>query len=497
MGIIIKQSIKGSFWSYLGVAVGAVTTMILYPNYLTTEVIGLFGILLAYSVLFSQFSTLGFHGVTNRLFPYFRDNENKHNGFLFIVFITTIIGFVLFLIVFLFLRPILIENNIEKSGLFAEYVDLLVPLTFFSLVFIHLDIYNKVLYNTVMGIFLQEFLQRALIFSITVLFAFHVINLHELIIVYAASVSLKGLLILIYLLIRGKINIKPNLRYIDAKLWKEIGNVALFSILTGVGGSLVFQIDKIIINDLLGLGQTGVYTIAFFFGTLVVIPSRPLLKISGTLIADAFKRNDIAYISDIYKRSCLNQFLIGAFLFGGISININNILVILGPDYAGAKWVIIFIGLGYLFDMMTGANGQIINFSKYYRVSLLFILLLVGLVIATMYLFIPVFGITGAAVAIAASIFINNVLRFIFLKVKYGMQPFTWRIFVIFIILLVAGSISLIIPQMSLILDILVRSVVFSLVFATLAFTLRVSPEANNIVGSLFARIVSAFKRLT
>ena len=108
-------------------------------------------------------------------------------------------------------------------------------------------------------------------------------------------------------------------------------SVATFSILTGLGGSIVFNIDKILINQILGLSDTGVYTIAFFFSTLIIIPSRPLLRIAGTLIADAFKRDDIAYIDDIYRRSCINQFIIGTFLFGGIWINIDNILIILGP----------------------------------------------------------------------------------------------------------------------------------------------------------------------
>ena len=47
MGIIIKQTIKGTLWSYLGVAIGFVTTAYLYTNYLSTEIVGLFGLLLS------------------------------------------------------------------------------------------------------------------------------------------------------------------------------------------------------------------------------------------------------------------------------------------------------------------------------------------------------------------------------------------------------------------------------------------------------------------
>ena len=168
MGIIIKQSIKGSIWSYLGVAVGFVTTAYLFPNYLTTDTVGLFGLLLSWSLIFAQFSSLGFHGVTSRLFPYFRDKEKGHNGYLFIAFWVMLSGFILFLVFFWFFRPYLVESNLEKSKLFADYIDLLVPLTFFALLFVQLDTFNKLLYNAVFGTFLQEFLQRILIFTVTV-----------------------------------------------------------------------------------------------------------------------------------------------------------------------------------------------------------------------------------------------------------------------------------------------------------------------------------------
>src|SRR5690606_1795273 len=187
---------------------------------------------------------------------------------------------------------------------------------------------------------------------------------------------------------------------------------------------------------------TGVYTIAFFFGTLVIIPSRPLLRITGTLIADAWKRNDVAYIADVYKKSCLNQFIIGAFLFGGIWINIDNILVILGPEYEGAKWVIFFIGLGYLIDMATGANAQISAYSKYYKVALFFLIILIVVVIAAILILVPVWGITGASVAIALAFAINNLLRFYFLKLKYKLQPFSWKIFHVTIIFVLSYFIS-------------------------------------------------------
>lgn len=490
MGIIIKQSIKGSIWSYLGVGVGFITTAYLFPEYLSTDVIGLFGLLLAWSNLFAQFSSLGFQGVTSRLFPYFRDKEKGHNGFLFFALMVTIIGFSVFLIAFYFLKPWLVESNLEKSKLFADYIDLLIPLTFFTLIFSTLDVFNKLLYNAVLGTFLTELLQRVLIFTVVIAFVFKWITLHQLIFAYAGVVSAKGVFIFIYLLSKGEINFKPQLNFIDKKLKKEMINVALYSILAGVGGNIVFRIDKIIVNQLLGLSATGIYTIAFFFGTLVVIPSRTLLKISGTLIADAWKRNDIEYINNIYKKSCLNQFIIAAFLFGGIWVNIDNILTILGPEYAEGKWVIFFIGLGYLIDMATGTNMQIIGYSKYYRLGLWFLMVLILVVLFSMYLLIPLWGITGAAIAISFAFFINNLLRSLFLKIKYNMQPFNLQFLKVIFAFSIAYICGILMPEMHLIWDILLTSSAFSITFLLLIVGLNISDDIREILEKLFEKSI-------
>lgn len=489
MGIIIKQSIKGSIWSYLGVAVGFVTTAYLFPNYLTTDTIGLFSLLLAWSVLFAQFSSLGFHGVTSRLFPYFRDKEKGHNGYLFIVFMVMLTGFILFLVFFWFFRPYLVESNLEKSKLFADYIDLLVPLTFFALLFVQLDTFNKLLYNAVFGTFLQEFLQRILIFAVTVLFVFNVLNLHQLVLAYVVAVCAKAVVLIGYLLAKGEMSLKPQLDFIQPKFRKEMMSVAAYSILTGLGGSIVFNIDKILVNQMLGLSATGVYTIAFFFGTLVIIPSRPLLRITGTLIADAWKRNDITYIADVYKKSCLNQFIIGAFLFGGIWINIDNILVILGPEYTEAKWVIFFIGLGYLVDMATGANAQIIAYSRYYKVALYFILALIILVVTSMFFFIKIWGITGGAVAIALSFAINNLIRFVFLKMKFQLQPFSFRFLLIVITFFLAYFATILIPDLPLVWSILAKSSLFALVYGLLIIGFNASEDVNQLKNKFFENL--------
>ena len=59
MGIVARQSIKGTLATYFGVAVGIVTTFFVQTKYLTTEEIGLVDVLLQSALLFSGLAQLG------------------------------------------------------------------------------------------------------------------------------------------------------------------------------------------------------------------------------------------------------------------------------------------------------------------------------------------------------------------------------------------------------------------------------------------------------
>ena len=489
MGIIVKQSIKGSIWSYAGVVIGFITTTYLFTRYLTPDIVGLFGLLVSISTITAGLSSLGMNGVTSRLFPYFRNNDTGHNGYFLTAIIPQLVGFGLFLLIFALFRGRIIATNLEKSPLFARYVYLTIPLTFFFSLFNFLDTYNKLLYNTVLGTFLQEFLQRIMISIVVILYIIKLISLNQLIIGYAIAVSIKSIIIFSYLLKEKKISFRVDFKFITRKLRKEIVSVALFSIIGGLGSMIVFNIDKIVVNQLIDLKNTGIYTIAFYFGTLVVIPSRPLLRISGTLVADAWAKNNLAKVRTIYYKSCINQLIIGGFLFLGIWANINNILILLGPDYEQSKWVIFFIGLGYLFDMMTGANGLVISYSKYYRVSLWFILILVVLVTTFLYTLIPLWGITGAAIAIALALFLNNLMRYLFLVRKFRLQPFNYKFAIIILFYTGLYFLAKLIPQQHLILDLFLRNSVIILLTCLFVCFVPVSKDILAIRNSLVSRL--------
>ena len=337
MGIIQRQSIKGSIYSYIGAILGFINLAILAPKIFTTDQIGLTQVLVSLATIFAQLGTLGFNSVTSRLFPYFRSPKEGHNGFLFLQTIVGIAGFIIVLIVYFVLRDLLIDRNIEKSALFTDYIDLIIPLILFLLAHTLMDSFNRILYNATLGTFFREIVVRLGNLAIILLFYFNIISFQTYVYLFVAILGIPPALITLYLSITGKLSLKPKPGFIKPELRKEMIDVAIFGIIAGMSGIALVNIDKYMVTEYLGLSATGIYSIAFYFGTLILIPSRALTKISVTLLAQSWKDNNIDNIDSIYRKSCLNQYIVGVLLFVLLVGNLENVFQVLPEEFKAAN----------------------------------------------------------------------------------------------------------------------------------------------------------------
>ena len=490
MGVIQKQSISGTVYSYLGVVLGFITTGWLFPRILSTEQVGLLRILVSYSVLFAQFASLGINTVSVKLFPYFRDPEKKHHGYLGLTLLVGLTGFVLATGIYLLLKPLFIARAAGKSSLFLDYFYYVIPLILFTLLFSLFDTYYRVLYNAVKGIVYKEVVQRLLILAAILLYFFKIIDFQWLVILYVLA-FISPALFLAGTLIKDKMFfVKPDFGFIDKKMAREMISVAFFGILASFSGVLVLNIDVIMVNQYLGLAAAGVYTIAFFFGTLILVPSRTMGKISSVVIADAWKNDDRKTVMDIYRKSSISLSVIGFLLFIGVWGNLDNIFHIVGKDYTAGKFVILFIGLANLSDLFMGVSAHVILNSKYYRWLSYLLFVFALLLIVTNLLLIPVLGITGAALASLISKYIYNGLKYLLLYKKFKFQPFSFKHIEIVVFAFLAWYLSTFIPVLNhFIWDLIVRSTFLTLAFLVPVYFFRVSEDINQKINQILHQV--------
>ena len=487
MGVIKRQTIRGSIYSYLGVLVGFFTLLYIIPKVLSTEQIGLTAILVAVSALYSQFSTLGFTNVTARMFPYFRDKDKNHNGFVFLSLAVGMIGFAISLITFFILKPYIVESNQHKSPLLVEYIWYLVPLIFFRMFFLLLDTYNKMLFDATTGTFLSDLFQRIGNLLLLIVFYFNWINFPQYIFGYVLTLCFPAIYLAGLLLYRKQFNIQPKLDFIQAPLRKEMISLSVFGLISGLSAVALKQIDTILLNGYYNLSLTGIYNISFFFGTIILIPSVAIGKISSTIIADAWKDKDLETIQDIYYKSSINQLFAALLLFILMVTNLHNIFKILPPAYGGGEWVIVLIALSNLVVASTGVSVQIIGTSHKFKIQTYSMAGLVGLSVILYMIFIPLWGMVGAALVSLLSVSSSSLFRVFYLYQNMKLFPYRTTHLKCLAIGLLVFAVGKLIPVMdNNYIDLIVRCSAISAVFISLTYLLHISDDLNQVVDTFF-----------
>ncbi len=455
------------------------------PRYLTGSENGVLKLLVSYSLIFSQLGTLGIPIALNRFFPYFRNKSNKNAGIFLILFLIGLIGFALFIIIYSLINESIYQNEIEKSPLFAQFLYLIIPLTFFFIYFNILDTYARSLLFSTVGAFLKELVQRLLILAVLLVYIAGIIDFREFLFLYISALSISTAILFFFLLRKGEIGVVIDKSKFNSKIIIQIVSLSGFGLFLGMSQMAISNIDIIMINHFLNDAKTGIYAITFYYGTLVIMPSRALYRIVNPVIAEAFKLNDLETIRNIQKKTCLNQFIIGLGIFLVLWVNIDNVHKILPSEFSEGQYVIFFIGLANLIHMAGGAGSQIINNSEKYRFNGFFVIVYLILLVVTNIIMIPKYGISGAAIASMLSVLIFNILKYLLLFNKYNIQPYNYRYLIIlgFGIVCYTGIYYLPMPE-ALIPNIFIKSSLFGLCYLIFIFMTGYSEDINHLINS-------------
>jgi len=182
---------------------------------------------------------------------------------------------------------------------------------------------------------------------------------------------------------------------------------------------------------MISLEANAIYTIAFSMALVIELPRRAISQVVMPVVADHFAKNNLAEINVLYKQVSNRQLYVCILLFIGVWTNIDAIYSFI-PNrevYMAGKSVVLLIGLGKLFDVAFSINGEILVFSKFYRFNLVMTIAMSGLIILLNYIMIPLYGIEGAAGASAIVMVLFNLMKYLFLKIRLGLEPFSTETF--------------------------------------------------------------------
>ncbi len=496
MGVIQKQSIYGTIWSYVGIGLGFVTTAILFTRFLETDEIGLLRLLVSYSSILAMFAGLGISTVIIKMFPQFRDENTGHQGFLGFVLLVALAGFIITSLVFVLFKDLFAAKEGYDPSLFMSYLYTVIPLSLFTVLFSVLDSYFRVLFDAVKGIVFKEVYQRLIIIAAIALYYFEVFDFGSFVWIYVLANALPVLFFVILLIWQKKLYLSINFSFYNKRLIKEIVSVAVFGILAGFSGIIVQSIDVIMIDHFLGLSSAGVYTISFFFGTLILVPMRTMAKIGSVIISEAWKKNDLKTIAEVYTKSSLTLSIVGLLFFVGIWGNIDNVFYLIGDQYSEGRYVILFIALANVIESSIGIGSYIIVNSRYYRWTTYLLVIFAIVIIISNLIFIPIFGIPGAALATLISKLLYAAMIFVFIKARFKLKPFSFNHITVIVLAAAVWFISVQLPPFSnYITDIIVRSLLITVLFMAPVYFLKISPDINYRIESVLILIHKILSR--
>ena len=474
MGIVREQSVKNSISFYIGMVVGAINTVIIYPNVFkdNPEYFGLIQILLAYAIVISTFTTFGIPKIFLRFFPAIKDKGQLY----FLSLITPIIGFLLATLIYVLFKEeifyflnatVLLKNNFFYIIFLVFFIGFYEVLTSISRSFLH----------SAIPVFLNEVFLKIYSMSTLLLHWFGFLDFSTFLKIYFLGYFLKFAIIFIIQFFNNQFSLSFTLKDLQLKRMLSYG---LYVLIGGAAMIIVTRLDLMMIGSLLDLQQVAFYTVAFFIGNAIMVPGKSIVAISTPLIAKAWENQDFSEIQNLYSKSSINQLIIGGIFFLCVWLNIDAVFDLLPEKFRAGKWVVFYIGLSQLFNISTGVNGAIIMNSKYYRYDLYTSVILVFLTIITNFFLIQKYGINGAAMATAISVFIFHFTRVILLKIKMNMQPFSCKTIYTIILLILIYFLLIFLPNTGYALfDIFWKSLIALLIFGPLVLYFNLSDDIS------------------
>lgn len=503
MGIVIRQSIKGTLVNYLGVIIGFVTTFFVITAYLTQEEVGLTRVLVDAAILFSSFAQLGTGASIIRFFPFFKDDDSKHHGFFFWTLIVPLVGFFVFLLVAKCLQGTIIQTFSKNSELFVTYYRFVFPLSLFMLYQGVFEANANVLMRIVVPKFVREVgVRLGLLVSYLLYGYWHIINLDGLVIGVCITYFIAALIDFFYLLTLGRISFKPDFKIFTKPLLKNILFYTLFLLLNAITANVMPLLNTFFLSASMGLAFTGIYAIANYIATVVEIPNRSLNAIVQPEISETIKNNNFQRTEELCKSVSLHLMLSSALIFFFIWINLDALFLLLpnGDQYEAGKSVVIILGLAKIIGSTLFVSSSALNYSKYYYWSWFFTVLLTGTAITLNVILIPRLGMDGAALSQLISNLAFYFCLLILVKVKININIFTLSHLKVLILL--AGLVLLnhlcvsfiqplfyklpCSPTIAIFTETIVRSAFIMIVSIIGCYKWNISEEINKIIRKVF-----------
>jgi len=488
MGIIARQSFYNILSILFAFALGGINTIVFYPRVIGPEFHGLIGALLANSNIIQP---LFAYGIQFTIIKYYSACTSKREQDNLLVF-----SILLPLVVILPLVGLVYQYDSISAFVFSEdspagdflflIFSIATATAYFEIFYSWLRIQKK----TVFGNFLKEVYQRVMI---TVLLTFYFLgwlDFDGFIVALIVGYFLRLLLIVTYALWVYR----PEVHFELPENLKVLLRYCSYIFLTGFSASIILDLDKSMIEQLLKPEYVSFYMVAIFIAAVIDAPSRAMVQIVSPMVAEALNTKNSVRLEELLKRSSLNLLLVSGLLFVLITTNLDDIyrlieLLNAQQGYAAGLPIILLISFSKLFSASLGCLNNIITNSEYYRYLLIFSVAAASLAVILNIQFIQSYGFVGAALATLIVVTLFNFLKIVLVYSKFKIHPFGIKsIWVLLLILILYGVFFNINLDFHPILSVTIKATLVGALYLGVSYFLGLSEEVNRVIDRLLKK---------
>ena len=427
MGLVQKDALRTMMISYVGIVLGYINKGFLFILILSTEQIGLVNLIYSVGTLFAQFANMGAIYTTWRFFPVFRNESKKHHGFLPLMILFVLVGIAVCTLFTFFFREEIENLYLEKSPDFVNYYVWFIPIGISSVFYFVFEVYLRGLYKNIISVFSNEIILRLALTVILGIYWLKWISFSSFVILHSLIYFIPVVILLVYMIRIGEFNIRLSTIQISKRFRKIIIKASSFFYINTLGLVIVASLDIVMLAQMDGLESTGIYSTVLFLASALQVPYKSIIRVSSPLVSEYWKNRQVEEIQSLYVKVSSVALTIGLGLFLITWLNIDFLFSFLKPEFAAGIWVFFFIMVGRIFDMYCGINSSIFTTSKKYKYDVYFTISLILMVYFLNLLFIPVWGMNGAAISTSIALILVNLGRLIFVWNILKMHPFKWN----------------------------------------------------------------------
>jgi O-antigen/teichoic acid export membrane protein len=344
--------------------------------------------------------------------------------------------------------------------------------------------------------FMREVVLRVANIVLILLFAFGYISFHILVIGTMLMYFLP-LAIFYFLSLQTKaFGFSLKLRDFSKAEYKEMAHFSWYHFLLIVSILLLGSMDMMVLPlyDARGLSSVAVYRVAMLLISFLQVPVKAMMPASFTVLAKAFADNDLEKGKDIFSRATINIFIATIAIVALIFCNLENAVMVIGKGYAEIIPLFMILALGNTVNVMFGMTDQVLTITNYYKFNFYVSLILMAILFFLLRTFIPIYGIYGAAWCTSLSFVAFNIVKYIFVRKKLGMNSLSPQTLLVLLAGAVAVAAGYFFPRLldqtrhvyvRTFADVVIRSSVVVVVYFLMLLWLKPSQDLRDYIASV------------